>query len=177
MQCYPFKRINPRCWHTFTFLLPSIIKIFAFSSKPVPLKSDWLNQYSLTFLGQDALQSEEHDSSCQILKTHNFVYNYRKSRTPWKPCMNLQVKNPWLTVVRPNKVSLSSHLSPSKNLPGSGNGWDLITLFLIGKRRYFLAIREQFKKVLNNGSNFKLNANALLNDNANYKKCKCKWCQ
>lgn len=31
---------------------------FAVSSKPVPLKFDWLNQYSLTSLGQDALQLE-----------------------------------------------------------------------------------------------------------------------
>lgn len=54
---------------------------FAFTSKLMPLKSDWLvNQYSLTFWGQDALQSEEMTVLAK-LKAHSFVYNYRRCRT------------------------------------------------------------------------------------------------
>lgn len=40
----------------------------------MPLESDWLIQYSLIFLGQDALQSEKHDSSCQNFLKLTILY-------------------------------------------------------------------------------------------------------
>lgn len=144
MQCYPFKRILIKMLaHIHIFVAQHCKNFsFAFSSKPMLLKV-WLNQYSLTFLGQDALQSE-HDSVCQILKPHNFVYNYRKCWTSWKPGMKPQGKNPWFTVGRPNKVKRSPPLLPllktfqDKEMGGWFDYIMFVQTSLIGKRHYFL---------------------------------------
>lgn len=127
----------------------------SFSSNPVSLV--WLNQYSLTlFLVK------------MSLTTHNFVYNYKRLRTLWKPCVKPHVKNPWFTVFRTNKVRWSW---PGLPLLTTFQDQEVSVWFdsimfgqtsLIG-RRYFLAILQQFKNV-NNGSNFNFNPHVSFND-------------